>query len=256
MCVPGRFAQLVLEATLFPASLIFPPPRAREERPWYTLVTCLPDQKLFYQGSHVSYSFVALCFVHMKARLARDKFNSAMFFSSLHFAIVNSNYWNINLKPKQVKCLEAIYLGRDTIGVLPMGYGKSIIFHLLPGLFFDKINSKSAQSASSSSSINPVVVVVSPLNSLISDQIRRSTEGQVKATILNVRQSKDGEDDLELDSSEANLSLLKEAKFNLVFTHPEAALSCQRGIELFQSAPYQRSVQALVVDEAHCILEW
>ena len=38
---------------------------------------------------------------------------STMFFSSLHFAIINSSYWNINLKPKQVKCLEAIYLGRD-----------------------------------------------------------------------------------------------------------------------------------------------
>ena len=59
-----------------------------------------------------------------------------MFYSSLHFAIVNSSYWNINLKPKQVQCLEAIYFGRDTIGVLPTGYGKSIIFHLLLGLAF------------------------------------------------------------------------------------------------------------------------
>ena len=103
---------------------------------------------------------------------------------SLRFAIVNSGSSNINLKPKQVKSLETIYLGRNTIGVLPTGYGKSIIFYLLPRLFFDKINSKSAQSVSSSSSLNPVVVVVSPLNSLISDQIRRSTEGHVKATIL------------------------------------------------------------------------
>ena len=111
-----------------------------------------------------------------------------MFFSSIHFAIVNSNYWNTNLKPKQVKCLEAIYLGRDTIGVLPTGYGKLIIFHLLPGLFFDKINSKSAQSASSSSSINPVVVVVSPLNSLISDQIRRKHwRGRFRAWFKRVK---------------------------------------------------------------------
>lgn len=63
-----------------------------------------------------------------------------MFFRSLQFAVVNSSYWNINLKPKQVKCLEAVYSGRDIIAVLPTGYGKSIIFHLLPALFFDKIN--------------------------------------------------------------------------------------------------------------------
>ena len=177
-----------------------------------------------------------------------------MFYSSLHFAIVNSSYWNINLKPKQVKCLEAIYTGRDTIGVLPTGYGKSIIFHLLPGLFLDKLNSRS--STQPDSPIHPVIVVVSPLNSLISDQIRRSTEGKVQAAILNVRKAKTS-DNLELDeSSETNFSWLKDAKYDIIFTHPEAVLSCKKGLELFQSTPYQRCVQAIVIDEAHCILEW
>ena len=179
---------------------------------------------------------------------------SAMFYRSLHFAIVNSSYWNINLKPKQVKCLEAIYTGRDTIGVLPTGYGKSIIFHLLPGLFLDKLNSRS--STQPDSPIHPVIVVVSPLNSLISDQIRRSTEGKVQAAILNVRKAKTS-DNLELDeSSETNFSWLKDAKYDIIFTHPEAVLSCKKGRELFQSTPYQRCVQAIVIDEAHCILEW
>lgn len=178
---------------------------------------------------------------------------SAMFYSSLHFAIINSSYWNINLKPKQVKCLEAIYSGRDTIGVLPTGYGKSIIFHLLPGLFFDKINSRYTKT---DSPFHPVIVVVSPLNSLISDQIRRSTEGKVKAVILNVRKAKNS-DNLELEeTSEMNLSWLKDAKYDIIFTHPETVLSCKKGIELFQSTPYQRCVQAIVIDEAHCILEW
>ena len=174
-----------------------------------------------------------------------------MFFSGLHYAIVNSSYWNINLKPKQVQCLEATYFGRDTIGVQPTGYRKSIIFHILPGLLFDKINSRAAR-FSSASIINPVVVVVCPLNLLITDQIRRNTEGKVKATVLNVKRNKNSDDDLELDSTQTNSLLLKETKFDIVFTHPEAVLSCQKGIELFQSAPYQRCVQALVVDEAHC----
>ena len=54
-------------------------------------------------------------------------------------AIVNSSYENINTKPKQVKCLEAVYRGKDAVGVLPTGYGKSVIFHLLQaGLFLPK----------------------------------------------------------------------------------------------------------------------
>ena len=61
-----------------------------------------------------------------------------MFYSSLQQAIVNSGYSSINLKPKQVKCLEAVYSNKDLVAVLPTGYGKSLIFHILPHLFYDK----------------------------------------------------------------------------------------------------------------------
>ena len=176
-----------------------------------------------------------------------------MFYSSLHVAIVNSSYWNINLKPKQVKCLEAIYSGRDVIAVLPTGYGKSIIFYLLPGLFFHKMNSRSTPTESP---FHPVIVVVSPLNSLISDQIRRSTEGKLKAAILNARNAKNS-NELELEETcETNSCWLKDAKYDIIFTHAEAVLSCKKGIELFQSAPYQRCVHGIIIDEAHCIIEW
>ena len=53
----------------------------------------------------------------------------AMFFSSLHFA----SYCNINFKAKQIRCLEALYCGfrKDVVAVLPKGYGKIMILHLL-----------------------------------------------------------------------------------------------------------------------------
>ena len=176
-----------------------------------------------------------------------------MFFGSLHSSISRSSYWNVNLKPKQVKCLEAVYSGRDVIAVLPTGYGKSIIFHLLPALLFEKVNS--APPSQSSCTIHPIVIVVSPLNSLIRDQIRRSTQRNLTAAILNVQRN-DNSDEVELDLAHSNSSLLRDGRYDLVFTHPEAVLSCKEGLELFQSAPYQRSVQAVVIDEAHCILEW
>ena len=62
--------------------------------------------------------------------------------------------------------------------------------------------------------------------------------------------------DLGLDASDANYTLLREAKYEMVFTHPEAFVSCKDGMELFQSLPYQGAVKAVIVDEAHCILEW
>ena len=49
---------------------------------------------------------------------------SRCFYGSLHFAISPSSYNNVNVKVKQVKCLEAFYNGQDLVAVLPTGYGK------------------------------------------------------------------------------------------------------------------------------------
>jgi len=127
-----------------------------------------------------------------------------------------------------------------------MGYGKSMIFDLLPSLFLNKIKCKSRVAPS------PVIIVVSPLNALIKDQIRLK-EGNVKATVLSVK----GEnEDLELDSRDANPTELGDTKYEIVFANPEAFLSCKKGIELLQSETYQQNVYAIVINEAHCILEW
>ena len=40
--------------------------------------------------------------------------------------------------PKQVISLESVYLQKDVMCILPTGYGKSLIFHLLPMLLFAK----------------------------------------------------------------------------------------------------------------------
>ena len=127
-----------------------------------------------------------------------------MFDSSLQVVISWSRYCNLNLKPKQVQCLEAIYLGRD--GIWTTGYGKSLIFHRLPLLFLEK---NYTQGPVPSASFRHVVVL--PLNALIKDQIRRSSKGSANATFLNAKKKSDLSD-LELDASDANYTLLKDAK--------------------------------------------
>ena len=49
---------------------------------------------------------------------------------------------------------------------------------------------------------------------------------------------------------------IEDATFDIVFLHPEACLSSNCGFKLLRSEPYQKAVQAIVIDEAHCILEW
>ena len=63
-----------------------------------------------------------------------------IFLSCLHFAVLNSLYSEVILKPKQVICLEKIFLDMDILATLPTGYGKSLIFCLIPALIFAKKN--------------------------------------------------------------------------------------------------------------------
>ena len=44
----------------------------------------------------------------------------------------DSFYSSLRFKPKQMQCFDALIHGNDLIAVLPTGYGKSLIFQLLP----------------------------------------------------------------------------------------------------------------------------
>ena len=59
-----------------------------------------------------------------------------------------------------------------------------------------------------------------------------------------------------LDKTNIDDSRLKNSGYDFIFTHPEAYLSTKQGVALFQSDAYKRAVFAVVVDKAHCILEW
>ena len=67
------------------------------------------------------------------------------------------------IKPKQEEALQKIV--QDCLIVLPTGYGKSLIYQLLPSLF-DRVSKDSSKDKT-------VVIVVSPLNALIDDQINK-----------------------------------------------------------------------------------
>ena len=64
-----------------------------------------------------------------------------------------SHYFPFKLKDKQVEGLQSVYSGKDTLVILPTGYGKSLIYQALPII------------------LNGVVLVVSPLTSIMLDQV-------------------------------------------------------------------------------------
>ena len=184
------------------------------------------------------------------------------FLSCLQFAVSNSVYCNTILKPKQVICLEYVYLKKDVLCVLPTGYGKSLIFHLIPALMFAR--ARLEQNAGSSlwnmnmSMATTIVVVVSPLNALISNQIARLCSSGIRATVLGVKHvvDEDTENSFECDFRLCDKEKLRSGYYHIVFSHPESFISCKYGRQLLKSKTYQDNICAIVIDEAHCILEW
>ena len=198
------------------------------------------------------------------------------FLYCLEFAICNSLYCGAILKPKQVTCLESAYLQKDVLCVLPTGYGKSLIFHLLPGLLFAKdklklnIDFLVGWKSRGITAVTSIVIVVSPLNSLIVNQIERLSLSGIRASVLsvkekpeeqedNVSQYQDEDDDgkrFECDFGLCEEQKLRNGRYHIVFSHPETFISSEYGRKLLLTKVYRDNVVAIVIDEAHCILDW
>ena len=169
--------------------------------------------------------------------------------------------------------LEIIFIGKDVLGVQyttrnrmysVTGYKKSLLFHVLPvSLFCKSLKGQGFELTQGYLRVIPTtVIVILPLNSLMVDQIRCLINyknfdlGDIRltASVLNVKFSQDY---IACDvDNMCQKQKLESGRYNLLFSHPEAFISCKYGRDLMLGKVYQNNVCAVVVDEAHCILEW
>ena len=91
------------------------------------------------------------------------------------------------------------------------------------------------------------------------DQISSLRDKGVQAAILVVNETESDENDSSpvLTSQwEGTREQIIQARYEIVFSHPEAFLSREDGLKVLQSTCYLSAVKAGIIDEAHCILEW
>jgi ATP-dependent DNA helicase RecQ len=128
-------------------------------------------------------------------------------------------------RPGQRDAVCAALEGRDSLVVMPTGGGKSLCYQL-PAL-----------------AGHGLVVVVSPLIALMSDQLRRSEQAGVRARMIA--------SGMEEGHNARALRDISEGSTQLVLVAPERFASAA-----FRGALARRRLALFVVDEAHCVAEW
>jgi len=164
---------------------------------------------------------------------------SDVFHKALSFAVSKIGKEGIVLKPEQLQAVRYIYEGRDVFLWLPTGFGKSICYEVLPFLFDCKLG-KSESS---------IVIVVSPLVSLMVDQVASLRSRGVSAAIMSGHKGVDRS----LLASDRDVEA---GKFSLLFGAPEAIIGSEKWRELLLRPPLSRQVVAVAIDEAHCVSKW
>jgi len=129
-----------------------------------------------------------------------------------------------DFRPGQREIIDVVLAGRDCIGLMPTGAGKSLTYQIpariLPG----------------------TVLVVSPLISLMKDQVDALERTGFRATVLNST--------LDPATRRDRLRRVRAGEYELVYVAPEGLEGSLRGLI------GDVKVSLVAVDEAHCISEW
>ncbi len=141
------------------------------------------------------------------------------------FAPLKRYFGHSQFRPGQEALIDALLSGRDVLGVMPTGAGKSICYQLpallLPGL----------------------TLVVSPLISLMKDQVTALSQAGISSAYINSSLT-----------PEQNREVLRRAKngaYKIIYVAPERLTTAD-----FLRFAGETEISLLAVDEAHCVSQW
>jgi ATP-dependent DNA helicase RecQ len=140
-------------------------------------------------------------------------------------SILKETFGFDEFRPLQEEIIDAILNKNDSLVIMPTGGGKSLCFQI-PALIFKGLT-----------------IVISPLISLMKDQVQQLTQVGVKAVFLN--------SSLSAEEYADNVELIRNNEVKLLYVAPET-LTMPKTLSLLSSV----NVDCITVDEAHCISEW
>src|SRR5213594_3752065 len=136
------------------------------------------------------------------------------------------NYFGYEeFRPLQEEIIRDALAGRDVFVLMPTGGGKSLCFQL-PALMRDGLT-----------------IVVSPLISLMKDQVDALQTSGIPATYLNST--------LDRDQAKTRWRGLHRGEYRMLYVAPERLM-----LETFLERALNWNIAQIAIDEAHCISEW
>ena len=140
-------------------------------------------------------------------------------------SILKDTFGYDSFHPYQREIIENVLAGRDTLGIMPTGGGKSLCYQI-PSLMLDGLT-----------------LVVSPLIALMKDQVEQMRTSGVPAVMLN--------SSLSPYEYQINMDSVRDGSAKLLYLAPETLFTGR-----ISSLLSQIELALLTIDEAHCISEW
>ena len=140
-------------------------------------------------------------------------------------SVLKEYFGYFSFREGQEELIDAILQRRDSLGIMPTGAGKSVCFQV-PALLFEG-----------------VTLVVSPLVSLMKDQVNALTQCGIKAAYINAT--------LTEKQHEAVMKKAEENQYKIIYVAPERLLNTE-----FISLCQKIDISMVCVDEAHCVSHW
>ncbi len=141
------------------------------------------------------------------------------------YAVLRDTWGYPDFRPGQDEIIEAVLKGRDVLGVLPTGGGKSITYQV-PSLLGEGFT-----------------MVISPLIALMQDQVAGLKARGIEAAFINSTLSY-----REIDQTWTDAEY---GRYRLLYVAPERLET-----DMFKARADRLDVSLLAIDEAHCVSEW
>ncbi|WP_372947535.1 ATP-dependent DNA helicase RecQ [Mariniphaga sp.] len=143
-----------------------------------------------------------------------------------NFSEILNKYWGYTeFRPLQLEIIESVAAGKDTLGLMPTGGGKSITFQVY------------------SLSQKGICIVITPLIALMKDQVENLHRREIKALKIH-----SGMSHMEI---KVTLDNAVWGDYKFLYVSPERLNS-----EFFKERLAKMDVNLITVDEAHCISQW